>query len=65
MTSRHIQHHIVYIPDEQCYGITKSMGAYASLVTYNSDGLEYTVMILNEDLIFLDDITIGIEEEEI
>ena len=41
------------------------MGAYASLVKYHKDGIEYKVMILNEDLIFLEDISIGIEEEEI
>jgi len=65
MSNRSIHHYFVYIEEEGCYGITENMGAYASLVKYNKDGIEYKVMILNEDLIFLEDISIGIEEEEI
>lgn len=65
MSRKSIHNFLVYIPDEDCYGITKSMGAFASLVKYNKDGLDYEVMILNEELMFLDDIAIGIEEEEI
>lgn len=63
--SRSLNHYIVFIPDENCYGVTESMGAFASLVKYNSNGIEYKVLMLNEDLIFLEDISIGIEEEEI
>jgi hypothetical protein len=64
MTSRSIHHFIVYIPHEECYGMTKSMGAFASLVKYNKGGMDYEVFILNEELIFLEDISIGLEEEE-
>lgn len=60
-----LHHYIVYIPDEQCYGTTSSFGAYASLVKYTKNGLGYETLILNEDLIFLEDIAIGIQEEEI
>lgn len=56
---------IVYIPEEECYGVTMSHGAYASLVRYQVDGIDHEVFIPNEDLIFLHDITIGIEEEEL
>lgn len=65
MSKRSIHHFIVYIPEEECYGITEQLGAYNSLVRYNKDGFEYTINLLNEDLIFLEDIRIGTEEEEI
>lgn len=65
MSKRSLHNFIVYIPDEECYGITEQLGAFSSLVRYNKDGFEYTVNLLNEDLIFLEDIRIGTEEEEI
>jgi hypothetical protein len=64
MSKRSINHFIVYIQDEECYGVTESMGAFASLVKYNKNGIEYKVMMLNEDLIFIENINIGLEEEE-
>lgn len=64
MASRSIHHFIVYIPDEKCYGMVQSMGAFASTVRYNKDGIEYEVFMLNEDLVFLEDVSIGLEEEE-
>ena len=65
MPKRSIHHHIVYIEDEKCYGIVTNFGAHASKVRYKKDGIEYEVFMLNEDLLFIDDISIGIEEEEI
>jgi hypothetical protein len=65
MSKRSIHNFIVYIPDEGCYGITENLGAFTSLVKYNKDGIEFKVTLLNEDLIFLEDIRIGIEEEEV
>lgn len=65
MSKRSVHNFIVYIPDEQCYGVTETLGAFTSLVKYNKDGIEFKVALLNEDLIFLEDIAIGIEEEEI
>jgi hypothetical protein len=65
MTGRSLHHFVVYIPDENCYGVTESMGAHVSTVSYTKNGMSYEVMVLNEDLIFVDDISIGIEEEEI
>lgn len=65
MTDKSLHYFIVYIPDEECYGITQSLGAFASLVKYKKSGIEYEVFILNEELIFLEDISIGIQEEEI
>lgn len=63
--SKSLHNIIVYIPDEECYGVTLSHGAHASLVRYQVDGIDHEVFILNEDLIFLHDISIGIEEEDI
>ena len=65
MASRSLHHFIVYIPDEKCHGVATSMGAHACLVTYQAGGIEYEVLMLNEELIFLEDIAIGIEEEEL
>lgn len=41
----------VYIPDEDTYGEIISMGAHASLIKYSVGGIEYQVMLLNEDFI--------------
>ena len=59
-----VEHHlIVYIPDENCYGVLKHQGAHISMVKYNKFGIDYEVAMLNEDFIIVHDITIGIEEE--
>jgi hypothetical protein len=42
-----------------------SLGAHASRVKYEKDGIHYDVLMLNEDLLFVDEFSIGIEEEEI
>ena len=60
--SESLHHYIVYLPDEGCYGVTKSVAAYSSLVVYYAEGIEYEVFVLNEDLIFVKDLTIGYEE---
>lgn len=65
MTSRSIKHFYVYIVDEQVHGIVLSMGAHASRVKYEKDGISYDVLMLNEDLLFIEELSIGIEEEEI
>lgn len=65
MPKRSLHHYIVYIIDEKCYGVTTSIGAHVSKVKYSSDGIDNEVFILNEDLIFIEDISIGIEEEEL
>lgn len=64
MTDKSIKHFYVYIIDEKVYGIVNNLGAHASLVKYEKDGISYEVFILNEDLLFVDDLSIGLEEEE-
>ena len=65
MTNKSIKHFYVYVLDERVYGIVSSLGAHASRVKYEKDGIHYDVLILNEDLLFVDEFSIGIEEEDI
>lgn len=65
MSRDYLHHFIVYIPDEECTGLVKELGAYASRVSFHKRGMSYEIVILNEDLIFLEDISISLEEEEI
>jgi hypothetical protein len=65
MTGRSIKHFYVYIVDEEVHGTVVSMGAHASRVKYEKEGISYDIMILNEDLLFLEEISFGADEEEI
>lgn len=40
---------IIYIEDENVYGIVVSYGAYVSRVKYMKDGILYDVLIENEE----------------
>lgn len=53
---------IVYIPDEAVYGRVISYGTYHSIVKYAVGGIDYEVIMLNDDLDFLEEIET--EEEE-
>lgn len=41
---------IVYLQDEQVFGIIVSYGAYVSRVRYTKDGVSYDVIVENEDI---------------
>ena len=43
----------VYIQSEQAYGIVEKMGAFASMVKYEIDGVQYEELLENDDLLFL------------
>ena len=43
----------VYIQSEQVYGSVEKMGAFASMVKYQIDGVQYEELLENDDLIFL------------
>lgn len=59
-----IEHHpIVYIHDEEVYGEIIHQGAFASIVRFSKDGIEYEIFMENEDFDVVEDITIDIEEE--
>ena len=61
MASEH--HVIVYLEDEESYGYLVSEGVYASRVKFTKLGVEYDVMILNEEFEVIEDIRIEIEED--
>lgn len=57
--------HIVFIHSEQCYGMVEKLGAWASIVKYNKDGMEYTELMENEEFSIVDEIVFKhIEESE-
>lgn len=55
---------IVYIHPEQCYGTAKQMGAYASIVKYEIDGVEFEELLPNEDFTIVQEINHGYTEIE-
>lgn len=55
---------IVFIHTEGCFGSVEKLGAFASLVRYNKDGLEYEELLENEDFSVIDEIVFKHVEEE-
>lgn len=43
----------VYIQSEKVYGTVKKMGAFASYVKYEIDGIQYEELLENDDLTFI------------
>lgn len=43
----------VYIQSEKVYGTVKHMGAFASMVKYEIDGIQYEELLENDDLLFI------------
>ena len=43
----------VYIQSEQVYGTVEKMGAFASMVKYKIDGVQYEELLENDDLLFI------------
>lgn len=54
----------VYIPDDSVYGTVVSQGAWASLIQYYEDGIEYRIEIPNDEFIVVDEVGIGYEKGE-
>jgi hypothetical protein len=50
---------LVYIPDERCFGIVVSYGAFVSRVRYFTDGTEYEVDMENTEFIERKDVNFG------
>lgn len=46
----------IYISDEDVYGYILKRGAYASLVKYKVKGIDYEVMMINEDFVIVEEI---------
>lgn len=47
---------IVYLYPEATYGSVESLGAFASVVKYTKDGVEYEELYDNEDFAIVDEI---------
>ena len=55
--------HIVYIYSEQLYGTVEKLGAWASTVKYNKNGIEYTDLMENDEFTIVDEIVFTHIEE--
>jgi|LauGreDrversion4_2_1035121.scaffolds.fasta_scaffold27489_5 hypothetical protein len=57
--------HIVFIYSEQSYGTVEKLGAWASMVKYNKDGIEYNELMENDEFTIVDEIVFKhVEESE-
>jgi hypothetical protein len=57
--------HVVFIHSEESYGIVESLGAFASMVKYKKDGIEYNEFMENEEFSLIDEIVFThVEESE-
>ena len=55
--------HIVFIYSEQSYGTVEKLGAWASMVKYNKDGIEYNELMENDEFTIVDEIVFKHIEE--
>ena len=55
---------IVFIHDLGAYGSTEKLGAFASMVKYTKNEIEYEEMIDNSEFSIMDEIVFTHEEEE-
>lgn len=55
---------IVYIHDYKIYGTIENMGAFASVVKYTKDGIDYEELIENDEFAIVDEIVFHHVEEE-
>lgn len=49
--------HVVFIHEENCHGTVEQLGAWASIVKYSKDGMEYNELMDNEDFSIIDEIS--------
>ena len=48
--------YIVWLHDEQCYGMLEKLGAFASVVKYTLDDGDYEELVENENFTIVDEI---------
>jgi hypothetical protein len=48
--------HIVFIHSEQCHGTVEKLGAWASVVKYNKNEMNYSELMENEEFTIIDEI---------
>lgn len=56
---------IIYISDEEVFGTVEQYGAFASLVKYEKDGIEYEIFLENEEFVIVNELLFEHFEEEI
>ena len=55
---------VVFLHEERTYGEIGQLGAFASLVHYQKDGIDYEVMMENSDFTIIDNFVIHHVEED-
>lgn len=55
---------IVYIHSEKVHGSVETLGAFASVVKYTKDGIEYEELFENDEFAIVDEIVFHHIEEE-
>jgi hypothetical protein len=55
---------VVFIHSLNVYGTIEKMGAYASVVKYTKDGIDYQELIENDEFAIVDEIVFEHAEEE-
>jgi hypothetical protein len=56
---------IVYLHDLKLYGSIEKLGAYASVVKYSIDNVDYEELVENDDFAIIDEIVFHhVEEQE-
>ena len=56
---------IVFIHDLGIYGSTEKLGAFASIIKYTQDGVEYEEMIDNAEFSIMDELVFTHVEEDL
>jgi hypothetical protein len=55
---------IVYVHEEGVYGTVDQLGAFASVVKYKKDDIEYEVLLENDEFAIVDEIVFHHIEED-
>jgi len=55
---------VVYILDEKVYGTVDQLGAFASVVKYQKEGIDYEVLLENDEFAIVDEIVFHHVEED-
>lgn len=55
---------VVFIHEEGVYGTVDKLGAFASVVKYQKDGLDYEVLLENDEFAIVDEIVFHHVEED-
>jgi hypothetical protein len=55
---------VVYIYEEKIYGTVDQLGAFASVVKYNKEGIDYEELLENDEFAIVDEIVFHHVEED-